>query len=543
MSHRTRRWGALVAASALTLSGIALAASPASAVPAFDPHPGTVGADWLAGQLTNGLMHNPNYGGFDDYGLSIDAGFALEAVGGHAGDVADISTALAAAIGSYVTGEPYDAGSTYAGPTAKAAVFADLAGADPTSYGGKDLVAALEGTVSTTAPITGRIVDTSTYGDYANVIGQSFAVNALHTAGSTKEADALAFLLKQQCAAGYFRLYMTTDKTADDQTCEGGRAAGKSNPDPDATSTAIRMLLPQIDSSAAVARAIGKAESWLLGQQRADGSFGGGTSTSPSNANSTGLAGWALGLLGDTGAATDAAGWLRGLQADEIAGCANGLTTQTGAIGYNDAGVAAGLTDSITDSTSDQWRRATVQGLPALVSAAPVTPAVTLQGPAGYVKAGSSVSYLVTGAVPGEKVCLTGSGAGVRGVAGANGNATLRTVAPAGTANRVVQVADRSANTAQTTTKVLGAKTLRIVLGKSRARRGHTVQVTVTGLASGERTTLRFRGVTVRTGSATASGTFVATINVGRRLGNAAVVAWGQFPTIRHGRAVITVVR
>jgi hypothetical protein len=32
---------------------------------------------WLAGQLTNGLVHNDQFD-FDDYGLSIDVGIALD---------------------------------------------------------------------------------------------------------------------------------------------------------------------------------------------------------------------------------------------------------------------------------------------------------------------------------------------------------------------------------------------------------------------------------------------------------------------------------
>ena len=62
---------------------------------------------------------------------------------------------------------------------AKAATFARVAGANPTSYGGVNLVTRLEERVSATAPIVGRIEDRSSFGDYANTLGQSYAVRAL----------------------------------------------------------------------------------------------------------------------------------------------------------------------------------------------------------------------------------------------------------------------------------------------------------------------------------------------------------------------------
>ena len=39
------------------------------------------GASWLTGQLTDGLVFNDQYGGFNDYGLSADFAFALYAAG------------------------------------------------------------------------------------------------------------------------------------------------------------------------------------------------------------------------------------------------------------------------------------------------------------------------------------------------------------------------------------------------------------------------------------------------------------------------------
>ena len=70
----------------------------------------------------------------------------------------------------------------YAGATAKAAVLGTTLGLDPTDVGGLDLPAQLEGLVSTEGPTAGRVVDAGP-DDFANVVGQTFAVRALDGAG------------------------------------------------------------------------------------------------------------------------------------------------------------------------------------------------------------------------------------------------------------------------------------------------------------------------------------------------------------------------
>ncbi|MGY2875550.1 hypothetical protein ACVW00_002740 [Marmoricola sp. URHA0025 HA25] len=549
MSH-LRRLGALVAAGALTVTGLTLVGGPAQAATA-DPRPVTIGATWLEGQLSSGIFNGDcSY----DCGSTLDAGFALDAAGEDAavGTVADaVGPKIAqgyAVADEYDFNPPYDFKQVgiYAGALAKSIVFAQTAGvADLGAWSGRDLLADLEARVSSTAGIVGRITDDSFYGNYANNIGQAFAVAALHTAGATAEADdALHFLLTQQCAAGYFRLSPARLDAADPgQTCDEGRASGDSPADPDVTSTVVRMLLPQIDTSAAAARAIGKAEAWLLADQHADGSFGGGTSTSGENANSTGLAGWALGALGDTDAATAAAVWVRQHQADELGSCPDGLSTQPGAIGYDDATLATGRASGISSATSDQWRRATAQALPALAYAPAGTQNLTLAGPTGYVQAGTMVTYRVHGAVPGDKVCLTGVGSATPAAAGLDGSAAVALKLPAGTADLTATVSGRGAGTASVRTSVLGATTLTVTPARSTKHRGSRLRVTVTGLAPGERVQLLFRGTAVRTGIADSAGRFVRSLRVGHKLGKARIVAQGEFPTIRHGRVVVRVVR
>ena len=86
-------------------------------------------------------------------------------------------------------------------PTAKAAVLALSQDKDPHAFGGVDLVEQLEGRVAASAPITGRIEDaydpTDEFGgDFANVIGQAYAAQALSLVGSAKATSATAFLLR-----------------------------------------------------------------------------------------------------------------------------------------------------------------------------------------------------------------------------------------------------------------------------------------------------------------------------------------------------------
>ena len=179
-------------------------------------------------------------------------------------------------------------------------------------------------------------------------------------------------------------------------------ASGASTADPDTTSLAVILLADQADDPT-VAAALAKAEAWLLDQQNDDGSFGGGTSTEAANSNSTGLAGWALGLRGHTAEAERAAVWVRGLQAADTAPCTTGLTGETGAIAYDAAAFETGRTEGITEATADQWRRASAQALPVLRWAPAATAAYGVTGPTGFVRARTTVSLEVTGLARGRR--------------------------------------------------------------------------------------------------------------------------------------------
>lgn len=404
-------------------SGLAVAAVvtavlvPSSAVAApAEPQPSRLAADWISTQLTGGVASG-DFG--PDAGLSIDAGLALDALGrdAAAASVADgigaLLTTTEANPYGYVSSDEYDFEPPYdftqvgyyANATAKAAAFAGRVGRDPrTAYDSVDLIGQLE---QLTDDTTGVIADDSSYGNYANAIGQSFAVEALARAGSPEADAATDALLAQQCPKGYFLFDL------------GSTDCGQL-PGPDTTALAVISLRESGITSARVAGAVSLATQWLENMQQTDGSFVGDAATPGSNANSTGLAGWALGLAGRTASASRAAGWTRGLQAADPGACAT--QAPTGAIAYDAADLASARSGGL-GTKAGIWRRATFQAAPALLWAPAATSALGVSAPAAAA-AGSTVDVVVRGLATGEHACVT-TGATKRLVTGTGADLTL----------------------------------------------------------------------------------------------------------------------
>ena len=346
MNHLFRRAGATLAASALVVAAAATPASAASAPASAGP-----AASWIAGQLDHGLMHNAQYD-YDDYGLSVDAALALKAIGGHPTAVHHVRRAVKANVESY-TGSGTE---RYAGSLAKTAVLAQISGGGARHFGGVNLVKRLVGQTYHAGPSKGRIHDTSQYGDYANVVGQSLAVRALGNAGAPYAKAARDYLLLQQCSQGFFRQDFAQDRTVD-QRC--GKA-GKSAPSVDTTAYALIQLSALQHRGPKVRAAIHDAARWLAAHQRDNGVV---TTGGTGNTNSTGLSAWALHLAGRDHAAARAARWVGTLQTLATSGK---LAGDRGAIAFDKAGLEAGRADGITTQTRDQWRRATTQAAPSL---------------------------------------------------------------------------------------------------------------------------------------------------------------------------------
>ncbi len=451
MHHLNRpiRSAAVVATTAILGAGL-FAAPPASADPSpalraakavvpTDSTPSTIAAEWLADELTDGLMVGDTG---PDFGLTIDTGMALSTVVDK-GDVnAMITKALEARIGDYVGDGTKE---SYAGPLAKAAAYAKVAKQNPTNYGGVNLIARLEERTANVpadpvaepqaAAFAGRIFDKSEFGNYANVVGQSYAVRALSQARSTEAAAARDFLLKQQCASGYFR---ASFEKADvpNQSCTEG--APGSEADPDVTALAVINLVESDDKTPAVQAALEKAGTWLVDRQRGSGAFRAAAPISKINTNSTAIGGFALGLLDQRDASLKAALWVRKNQPVDKYKCRTALTKDTGAVAYRRDRVKLSATTGIPASARDEWRRATAQAVLGLQFAPASEDKLKIVSVRKQARAGERVQFRVYGLAPGESACMQVKG-DFRRVKGKNsGDKIVRKLQlPAGNQRRV----------------------------------------------------------------------------------------------------------
>jgi hypothetical protein len=348
----------IVRSAAAVTAGLLMVTTAATSSSAASPAASS--GDWLAKQISGGVVTG-QYG--PDYGLTADTALAIKRIGGHRKALVKSRRALAAHVNSWITGADFGAPhDVYAGSVAKAAVAARTLGANPRSFGGVNLVRRLNAQVTASGPAKGRIHDTSSFGDYANTVGQAYAAQALSAARSPKARSVVRFLLAQQCAKGYFRLNLNPDPTAAAQGCVAGDAVG-SAPDTDATALAVLSLQTIRHPGAKVRVALRKATRWLARTQHGNGSFGGGPTTSTPNANSTGLAGAALAGAGACRPARKAARWVERLQVGRVSGA---LARERGAIAYDRAALTVAQTAGITAANQDQWRRATAQAAPVL---------------------------------------------------------------------------------------------------------------------------------------------------------------------------------
>lgn len=526
-------------AAAVALGG-ALVAAPAGAAVAppddADRGPVTDGAAWLATQVPETGIFSISYeyegqtGTFDDTGLTIDGARALEFVGGQTGVVSAMTDGIVSNLPGY-----YDSfGTTYADNTAKAASF--LLERDAEAGATQAAVATLQDTVSTTAPIAGRLEDqTSGSTDYASPIGQAYAVQALAEADAPELAAARSFLLAQQCDDGYFRASFTSDKTAADQSCDGAPAA-QQGASVDTTAFTVLALQDLATTDTEVAAALDDATGWLASTQGEDGSFGG-------NANSTGLAGWAMGVEGFTGNASDAALWLRQHQLANAGACTPYAAADDGALVVDDLGLLNAQAAPFDDIDRSVALRATAQALPALAWAPGGNDGdglTAVQLPGGFVRAGTTQRVRVAGA-PGNVLCVKPGSAARRLVTlPASGRATVPVKLPARTATTTISITDAAGRTPGGSITGLGAAKLRVTVVK-RGPRGRSGLVTARGLRAGEKVTLLVRGRVVRTGKAVAGGVFKRLVPLGAP-GAAKVVVRGQFAN-RVGSRTVTVPR
>jgi hypothetical protein len=292
------------------------------------------------------------------------------------------------------------------------------------------------------------------------------------------------------------------------------------------------LMLQDQRTDPTVAAALGDAAAWLATQQGPDGSFG--------NANSTGIAGWALGVSGNTAAATAAARWVRAHQLANAGVCATYAAQNAGAITLDDLGLAnaaSGPFDAVDNSVAT---RATTQALPTLLWAPGGTNAgaFTLTGPTGFQAAGSTQQYSIQGA-PGDTVCVTSVGAPTKVVLGATGTGTVMVNLPASTTSVSVSAVDAVGETHALSVTGLAKAQLNVKLKKDTVAKGKKAVVKVRGLAPGETVTVKL-GKKRKQAVANANGKAKVKVKV-TKIGKAKVKAIGEFKN-RRGKATLTVV-
>jgi hypothetical protein len=310
-SRRIRLVAVLAAAAAalVPLAGTATAAPTAAAAPRT-VLPDDAAAGWLARQLVDGDHLETSFGGtsYPDQGLTIDGVFAFSAakVAGTAAAAATAWLARPDNIDAYTGGGGEE---SYAGPTAKLMLLAEVRGADPRSFGGVNLRSRL---LDLLTP-SGRFSDRSAFGDFSNAFGQSYAIVALNRIGGAP-APAVTFLTGQQCADGGFPVDFGA------QPCVG---------DVDATA-----LVEQALRSAGRTAAANRAAAWLVSKQQSGGGLAALDGTGTANANSTGVAGQALADARRVVPAVRAGLFLARLQVR-----CSGAVTDRGAVPFDSSGL------------------------------------------------------------------------------------------------------------------------------------------------------------------------------------------------------------
>lgn len=269
-----------------------------------------------------------------------------------------------------VPGKGYDAIVT-GGAAAKTLVAAEVAGRDPRSFGGHDMVAETRGAIKRSGPDAGRVSDYSKNPAFENIVrnnstmfGQSLALIGLAGAGETDQLAA-GTLVSQQCAAGYFRIFFGHAANPDGtpkriSTCEEDRARGAAPPDGDATAMALSAMLAARDVGATgLDGPIAKAVSWIEQHQDAGGGWGGGVGTETPNTNSTGLLVQALADAGGSaGALGKGVAFLKSAQVT-AADAGTALANETGALAYLPSEYRSARKSGIT--ARDTWVRASAQ--------------------------------------------------------------------------------------------------------------------------------------------------------------------------------------
>jgi hypothetical protein len=224
-----------------------------------------------------------SFPGSADFGLTIDAALALAATGDEDAAlrkiVAFIDDDGQDPSGSSVNdwtgiGTPYASG----GAIGKEALLAEVVGGNPRSFGGRNLIVALDASVCT-RPSGGADPTCAAAGSYlgdTSVFDQALGVMAQFRAGQASEAAApVAYLERLQNANGSFPSLIPPSGA------------------PDVDSSAMAVMALALAPGARAAADVTAGVAWIAGRQERNGGFPG---TGAESINSTGLAIQALTL-------------------------------------------------------------------------------------------------------------------------------------------------------------------------------------------------------------------------------------------------------
>lgn len=310
---RSRAFGALTAG-ALAVAGLGLSSASAGAQ-VDDATPPEAAGSWLADQFVDGERFEFVFGPdvFADHGGTVDATIALAA----AGVADDIGAAATDWLGTSeqtkaYAGDPGD-GANQAGGLAKLALLAQTRGLDARDWGedGVDLIQRLVDMEDASGDFINTPYNTNDFKTFSH----AFAIMALSRQGdAAPSAASLDLLLTSQCADGGF----DGDLDEDPADCSSG-----------IDSTAVALMALIAADRADDADEIADAVDHLIDAQGTDGGFG--------NANSTGVAVYALRLAGATAAADAGAAYLLTLQQD-----CDAAEADRGAIAFDESGFDAG---------------------------------------------------------------------------------------------------------------------------------------------------------------------------------------------------------
>lgn len=268
--------------------------APAQAAPS-DPDHARSTAAWLKAQLNDGLVEQ--FAGYPDYGLTLDIVLGLRAAGASPDEVEPILDAMAGLTGQY--GLEIE-GSITSGLVGKAMLAAHVSDYPVHDFHGVDLLAMAEDTVDESGRVDGGPYDNN------NIFSQALVMMGLAQQGRLPEST-VGFLVKQQCGAGYFRMYYNDEGTCDES------GAGY-----DVDGTALALFALEAALEAGYEEAAGPLErgrDWLVAEQGSSGGFRGSRFTPSENSNSTGLAVAAL-REHDPAAAQRGAAWVASLVYD-----------------------------------------------------------------------------------------------------------------------------------------------------------------------------------------------------------------------------------